>query len=123
MILTIGFKPPSPVGLANVSASMSTQQHSMRRPYEERNIRRRLASEQLPLHDGQPLPPAIQLAKAREQLGYSNETLSESTLLRDLIFILQGIDGQYIKFDPTINEYAIDQKVSYHGLELTCVLI
>lgn len=104
--------PSSPVGLANVSASMSTQQHSMRRPYEERNIRRRLASEQLPLHDGQPLPPAIQLAKAREQLGYSNETLSESTLLRDLIFILQGIDGQYIKFDPAINEYAIDQKVS-----------
>lgn len=106
-------KPSSPVGLANVSAS--APQHSMRRPYEERNIRRRLASEQVPLHDGQPLPPAIQLAKAREQLGYSNETLSESAILRDLIFILQGIDGQYIKFDPTINEYAIDQKVIYHG--------
>lgn len=103
-------KPSSPVGLANVSASMP--QHSMRRPYEERNIRRRLASEQVPLHEGQPLPPAIQLAKAREQLGYSNETLSESAILRDLIFILQGIDGQYIKFDPAISEYAIDQKVN-----------
>ncbi|OAD75106.1 hypothetical protein PHYBLDRAFT_96718, partial [Phycomyces blakesleeanus NRRL 1555(-)] len=36
----------------------------------------------------------------------------ESALLRDLIFIFQGIDGQYIRFDPGSGEYTIDSKVT-----------
>ncbi|KAI8061728.1 gamma-tubulin complex component protein [Gongronella butleri] len=36
----------------------------------------------------------------------------ESALLRDLIYILQGIDGQYIRFDPATSEYHFDPNVN-----------
>lgn len=33
--------------------------------------------------------------------------MPESSLLRDLIFLFQGIDGQYIRYDPSINDHII----------------
>lgn len=112
-----------------------------------RNIRRRLAREESPRSehssmDIDVLPPAIQLARARE--SYRNEYssssqeegkvrdksiiqcilililffhlaliyVSEPDLLRDLIFIFQGIDGQYIKFNQSINDYGFIPGVS-----------
>jgi gamma-tubulin complex component 3 len=38
--------------------------------------------------------------------------VSESELLRDLIFVFQGIDGQYIKFDKSINDYGLVKGIS-----------
>lgn len=37
-----------------------------------------------------------------------NPPVPESALLRDLIFVFQGIDGQHIKFDDATNEYVLD---------------
>lgn len=82
-----------------------------------RNIRRRLEREETPHSndmDIDELPPAIQLARARE--NQRNETaliyVSESDLLRDLIFIFQGIDGQYIKYNQELNDYAFISDIS-----------
>ncbi|CEP14067.1 hypothetical protein [Parasitella parasitica] len=77
-----------------------------------RNIRRRLARERSPLPqdnmdiDGA-VPPATHLARARESHGRMTEFIyvSEADLLRDLIFLFQGIDGQYIRFDSDLNDH------------------
>ena len=37
--------------------------------------------------------------------------ISEALLLRDVVFVFQGIDGQYIKFDKTTGSYLVDSKV------------
>ncbi|KAI8367323.1 Spc98 family-domain-containing protein [Blakeslea trispora] len=56
-------------------------------------------------------PPAVQLAQARESLRNEQQTtdatlyVSEADLLRDLIFVFQGIDGQYIRYDPQLNDH------------------
>lgn len=36
--------------------------------------------------------------------------VSESEILRDLVFVFQGIDGQYIKLDTVTNEYYINKQ-------------
>lgn len=82
-----------------------------------RNTRRRLEQEESP-HvnemDMDDLPPAIQLARARE--NERDETaliyVSESDLLRDLIYIFQGIDGQYVKYNEELNDYAFISDIS-----------
>ncbi|KAI8983447.1 Spc98 family-domain-containing protein [Pilobolus umbonatus] len=92
------------------------------RPYEipsnepVRNTRRRLTPEtSVPPQpmEVDNLPPALQLKRARRELfpveGYIHVT--ESELLRDLIYIFQGIDGQYIKFDVIVNEYTIKKEI------------
>ncbi|ORZ25249.1 gamma-tubulin complex component protein [Absidia repens] len=66
------------------------------------------------------LPAAIQLAKARKQLEMEQDMeidrpeikVPDALLLRDLIYIFQGIDGQYITFDSENNEYILDPQVS-----------
>ncbi|KAI8150176.1 Spc98 family-domain-containing protein [Fennellomyces sp. T-0311] len=93
------------------------------RPYDmqsesvpSRNTRRRLADD-YPESD-RSLPPATQLAKMREayQSSISNSgyepVVPESALLRDLIFIFQGIDGQYIKYDSGTGEYVMDSQAN-----------
>lgn len=82
-----------------------------------RNTRRRLARDESPHSNDMDidiLPPAIQLARAKEE--QRNETalayVSESDLLRDLIFIFQGIDGQYIKYNQELNDYAFISDIS-----------
>ncbi|KAI7848139.1 Spc98 family-domain-containing protein [Circinella umbellata] len=112
----------SPLGLSNVSPQL---QPTNSRPYDmqhdstttSRNTRRRLADDYDSENDRM-LPPATQLEKAREayQNSISNSgyepVVPESALLRDLIFIFQGIDGQYIKFDTNTGEYAMDSQVN-----------
>ncbi|CAO3613996.1 unnamed protein product [Mucor hiemalis] len=64
------------------------------------------------------LPPAVQLARAKEAMKseYLQEQeaiyVSESDLLRDLIFVFQGIDGQFIKFDKISNDFALVRGIS-----------
>lgn len=52
-------------------------------------------------------PPAVQLARAREAHSRMTEAVyvSEADLLRDLIFLFQGIDGQYIRYDTHLNDH------------------
>ncbi|KAI9273637.1 gamma-tubulin complex component protein [Sporodiniella umbellata] len=50
-------------------------------------------------------PPALQLAKVKS--SYKRD-VSESDILRDLVFIFQGIDGQYLKADESTQEYFFD---------------
>jgi gamma-tubulin complex component 3 len=38
--------------------------------------------------------------------------VSESDLLRDLIFVFQGIDGQYIRYDESLRDYALVHGIS-----------
>ncbi|KAI8344273.1 Spc98 family-domain-containing protein [Chlamydoabsidia padenii] len=83
---------------------------------ESPRIRRRLT------HD-RSLPAALQLAHARQETTPPSTTTTTTTttegivvpeayLLRDLIYIFQGIDGQYITFDPINNEYVLDTHLS-----------
>lgn len=48
-----------------------------------------------------------ELVAANNKLTWCSEE-SEDKLLRDLILIFQGIDGQYIKFDSRSEEYLVD---------------
>ncbi|KAF7728906.1 Gamma-tubulin complex component 3 [Apophysomyces ossiformis] len=115
----------SSAGLQDISPQL---QPAISRPYEGtrdplRNTRRKLTREKEPLSQqaytspsDSSLPPSVQLARARERLRDSSDTsapdLPESALLRDLIFIFQGIDGRYIKFDPSIDDYTMDCSVN-----------
>ncbi|EIE76966.1 hypothetical protein RO3G_01670 [Rhizopus delemar RA 99-880] len=98
-------------GLPNIEQDMEPFQLPVSRPSEAdihdspRNLRRRIARESSSdITD----PPAIQLAKAKASY---RPDVSESDILRDLIFIFQGIDGQYIKLNPTTDEYLIDKQL------------
>ncbi|SAM07681.1 hypothetical protein [Absidia glauca] len=88
-------------------------------PQESPRIRRRLTQSTPPSSD-RSLPAALQLAQARKQYqeqqqgggGRPEIRVPEAYLLRDLIYIFQGINGQYITFDPITKEYALDPHVS-----------
>ncbi|CAG8502131.1 11284_t:CDS:10 [Cetraspora pellucida] len=56
----------------------------------------------------EPLPPKTILNKQLATLDNNNE-IPEALLLRDIVFIFQGIDGQYIKYDKS-SSYIIDSK-------------
>ncbi|CAO3611650.1 unnamed protein product [Cunninghamella echinulata] len=64
------------------------------------------------------LPASIQLAQARKKYNEPSQTnlttipISEALILKDLIYIFQGIDGQYITFDSDTNEYILDPNVT-----------
>lgn len=47
-----------------------------------------------------------------DQSRNSQPEVEESTLLRDLIFVSQGIDGKMIKFDAEAKIFSIDPDVS-----------
>eukprot|EP00118_Oscarella_pearsei_P015761 m.144765 g.144765 ORF g.144765 m.144765 type:complete len:863 (+) comp38407_c1_seq3:451-3039(+) len=49
--------------------------------------------------------------KPYEESKNTSHELSEATLIRDVIFVVQGIDGQYVKFDMSRDSYVIDPKV------------
>ncbi|CAO0790021.1 unnamed protein product [Mucor circinelloides] len=109
-------------GLQNLNhettaAAAEYLQPRVSRPYDmhsndsPRNIRRRLAREsassQRESMELDTAPPAVQLARARESQSRMTEAVyvSEGDLLRDLIFLFQGIDGQYIRYDTDINDH------------------
>ncbi|KAI8884244.1 hypothetical protein K501DRAFT_271911 [Backusella circina FSU 941] len=119
LLLTMDTSPISSPGLQHIDQNAYLQP-PVSRPYDmphdsPRNTRRRLEREPPQLSPSLSTdPPAIQLARARESrkheyssLSQFSSSISESVLLRDLIFIFQGIDGQYIKFDSTTNGYTI----------------
>lgn len=113
-------------GLQNIDNETQYLLPPVSRPFEttiqddlsnsSRNTRRRLARDESsrPNIDMNVLPPAIQLQRAKEQQRseVSSAYVSESDLLRDLIFIFQGIDGQYIKFNPDLNDYSLANGIS-----------
>src|SRR5690349_16974277 len=41
----------------------------------------------------------------------AHHELGEDSILRDVIFALQGIEGEYIKFDGKLGHFVIDPKV------------
>lgn len=47
-------------------------------------------------------------------LGIAMYEVSEAALLRDAIFMFQGIDGRYVKFAEDAGSYVIDNKVGPH---------
>nr|CAG8605196.1 12253_t:CDS:10 [Entrophospora candida] len=42
----------------------------------------------------------------------ANKEISEAQLLRDIVFVLQGIEGQHIKFEKGSSSYIIDPKMT-----------
>jgi hypothetical protein len=53
-----------------------------------------------------------------DQSRNSQPVVEESALLRDLIFVSQGIDGKMIKFDAEAKIFSMDPSVSK---EFTCI--
>ena len=41
----------------------------------------------------------------------ASHELDEALLVQDALFVFQGIDGRYIKFDPTSDAYLLDSAV------------
>ncbi|KAJ9083502.1 Microtubule-nucleating Tub4p (gamma-tubulin) complex component, variant 2 [Entomophthora muscae] len=52
----------------------------------------------------QHLPSPVATHARKRANGTVSDVIPESTLVLDLIFIFQGVDGRYIKFDPLTNE-------------------
>ncbi|CAO3698975.1 unnamed protein product [Rhizopus stolonifer] len=92
----------------HLNSSRSSEEQP-RSPFEEQSRRPYETSLESPQSQRRRLtpndPPAVQLAKAR------SDQANESEILRDLVFVLQGIDGQYIRFDPMTEEYLIDDRL------------
>ncbi|CAG8462995.1 6398_t:CDS:10 [Paraglomus occultum] len=57
------------------------------------------------------LPPRVVLQKKVAEAENTMYEISEALLLRDIVFVFQGIDGQYIKFDKTTGSYLVDSKI------------
>ncbi|ORX55582.1 hypothetical protein DM01DRAFT_1334976 [Hesseltinella vesiculosa] len=67
------------------------------------------------------LPPSVQLAHARKRFDTSPSPheddpmaidIPEHLLLRDLIYVIQGINGQYITFDAASGEYILNPAIA-----------
>ena len=62
------------------------------------------------------LPPASGLrAQAYTQFAeceVSDFDVSEADLVRDVLFVCQGIDGRHIRFEATVDGYLLDRHVS-----------
>jgi gamma-tubulin complex component 3 len=60
------------------------------------------------------LPPAqqLQVGLRTHESEFLAKQISEPALLRDIMFIFQGIDGTYIRFDPEADAYVIDDTVN-----------
>ncbi|XP_048855190.1 gamma-tubulin complex component 3 isoform X2 [Brienomyrus brachyistius] len=66
-----------------------------------------------PTSRGPPVPPAL-TARTQPRLrrdGDENGEISESALVRDILYVFQGIDGKFIKMCTPENCYKIDTKV------------
>ncbi|KYR01195.1 spindle pole body component 98 [Tieghemostelium lacteum] len=53
--------------------------------------------------------------KFKDQLNFNSNNLiniEEDLLVKDIIYVFQGIDGTYIKFDYKLDSYVIDKKLS-----------
>jgi hypothetical protein len=48
----------------------------------------------------------------------ASEELPEAVIIRDLVYAFQGIEGRWIRFDPTKEGYRINPKVSVKAIEL-----
>ncbi|CAG8494216.1 9687_t:CDS:10 [Diversispora eburnea] len=59
-----------------------------------------------------PLPIKTGFPKPDLDNNLNNKYNSEKLLLRDIIFIFQGINGQYIKWDSEAKSFIIDLKIS-----------
>ena len=46
--------------------------------------------------------------------------LPESELIKDIVYTFQGIDGKWIKFDPSKDAYRIDSQVCLHVIHYRC---
>ena len=49
------------------------------------------------------------------RIGSFSHEVSEQLLLRDVVFALQGIDGEYIKYDSAVKGYVVDAGVGVPG--------
>ncbi|KAI8049629.1 Spc98 family-domain-containing protein [Syncephalis plumigaleata] len=59
------------------------------------------------------MPAAASNAEPQFQLmRRARHELSEMTILRDVLYAFQDIDGNYVKYDPRLNAYAIDANIS-----------
>ena len=57
----------------------------------------------------------FQKARTKCHLIHSTASfeISEQNLIKDLVFVLQGIDGQWVKYDPVKLMYKVDQEVRH----------
>ncbi|KAL8274671.1 hypothetical protein Esti_001386 [Eimeria stiedai] len=67
-------------------------------------------------HSGPPAvrrlhPPAAQPAHALPGLPYDLWGLDELSLLRDLLFALQGIEGRFVRYDPRLQTFCLSPTV------------
>lgn len=60
----------------------------------------------------QPTTPTISFVRVLALQGINTaHEVSEAALLRDLLFVFQGIDGTYVRFDPVVNAYIVDPNI------------
>ncbi|KAI9247542.1 Spc98 family-domain-containing protein [Sporodiniella umbellata] len=59
-------------------------------------------------------PPTQKRRYEKPALSEQEKIKAQQThqILRDLVYVFQGIDGQYIRFDSTTDEYLVDKRLS-----------
>jgi gamma-tubulin complex component 3 len=95
---------------------ISPRPHTLARTHDEsdspRSTRRKVSdeSDDSMAHN---LPPAQQLQAGLKthEADFSSRQIPEAALLRDMMFIFQGIDGTYIRFDSEADTYIVDDTV------------
>ncbi|KAM3589786.1 Microtubule-nucleating Tub4p (gamma-tubulin) complex component [Umbelopsis sp. WA50703] len=95
---------------------ISPRPHTLARTHDEsdspRSTRRKVSdeSDDSMAHN---LPPAQQLQAGLKthEADFSSRQIPEAALLRDMMFIFQGIDGTYIHFDSEADTYIVDDTV------------
>ncbi|PKC02638.1 hypothetical protein RhiirA5_390377 [Rhizophagus irregularis] len=102
-------------GLQNLSNFRNIETN--KQPYEEEanrfipNVPSSSKVSTIKVSKEEELPPRIILIKQLAEFENSNIEVSEEMLLRDIVFIFQGINGQFIKYNEESLSYIIDPKL------------
>jgi hypothetical protein len=56
------------------------------------------------------------IKNVRQKLKKETLEIGESTLIRDILYIFQGIDGSYLKFELEDEKYVFDTEVNLYNL-------
>ncbi|KAI8920406.1 Spc98 family-domain-containing protein [Entophlyctis helioformis] len=92
---------------SSAAAAQSTALSPTRRPKDYQNGHAASAAEGIPrasVFNAYYVPQHIQDAQ--------NPTVTEPELIRDVLFVFQGVDGKHIKFDAAADNYVMDPQLS-----------
>jgi len=102
--------PPAPI-LETAFHSLGLDRLDSSTPHALETVKANKALEAAAPDDDSTTSRKARVANTVSELHNACHEVSEKALMRDVIFALQGIDGQYIKFDVIADGYTVDRKI------------